>query len=177
MDLCKYFMYFYDWNNLFFSTLWRGISTMITVLVERSCSVSNVACTAAPMPVSQYEIFWSILFLALHQADIQSVHQNDQDKHPPQIWSQLCHWVVSNLEKKNPPCHVGKAKGSGDSAEPLKAVCPTILIEWIEDRCMGNMSHPSTWSCRVSYSVHPWHWPWTNSRRHICLRRVCSKVL
>ena len=69
----------------------------------------------------------------------------------------------TNLEKKTPPCHVGKAKGSGDYLLCSKAVCSTILVEWFEDSWLNSIRLPLTWSSGGSSNlVHPWwgHGPW-----------------
>ena len=41
-------------------------------------------------------------------------------------WSQM--W-----KRRTPPCHVGKAEGLASSLPSPKVVCPTILLEWLED--------------------------------------------
>ena len=41
-------------------------------------------------------------------------------------------WVEPNPERI-PHHHEGKAEGLVDSDNPPKAVCPTVLLEWLED--------------------------------------------
>ena len=44
---------------------------------------------------------------------------------------------------KTPPHHVGVVETLGHSLQsPLKAVCSTILNEWLVDSCLINMRHP-----------------------------------
>ena len=55
-------------------------------------------------------------------------HQNHQVSCSSQIQSWQCHWVEPRLEKKTPPCHVGKAEGSGDSLPSSQSFMPHHVV-------------------------------------------------
>ena len=62
------------------------------------------------------------------------------------------------------------------SCQVPKAVCPTILIEWLEDSWLSSMGFPPTQrSGGSSHLMHSWHGPQTRTRRHICLPWVTQK--
>ena len=82
--------------------------------------------------------------------------------------------IGKNQTHKKPLPHVGKMEVLGN-CWALKTVQPIILIELYMNSRLSSMRQPQLKAVGWSYSVHSWHGPRKNTRRHIYLPWLCSE--